>query len=379
MTDSLNICHVINSIEYGGAETMLVDLIDVMSDTEVTVISIEGMGRLQPKLKSAGATVKGLDESIRFDPRTVAKLRRIFIKESYDVVHAHLPYAQTVSRLAACMANQHAIVSTQHNAPTAYHPLTRITEQMTRPLDTKTVAVSQGVERAHTGTAHEPGRLEDDWCTIYNGIAVEKFCTDIARANDEQVRDEFNINASTTVLLNVGRYVPAKGQKKLINAFSRAETDDVILLLVGHGPLQDDLRSLAADNGLSDCIHVTGQVSSVHPYYAISDVFVTASRIEGLPITLLEAMAAGLPIITSDIPGIDEVVQNGETGLLFSPNDIEELASIIASFEHRSLSKYTRTARDCVKSEFDIEHTAESYRQLYYDIISNNTENSETL
>lgn len=364
------VCHVINSLGFGGAENLLIDLVDTMSSVDSTVIALEAGGDLRPDLEDVGVNVYYLSERFRFDPRTVMKLRRVLAHSSFDIVHTHLPYAQTIARIATRLAGQTPVVSTQHNVAGDYHPVIRTTEKLTRRFDHKTVAVSQGVERSHTGQAHEPGSLSDDWCTIYNGIDVEEFRNSVMTSDMDCVRERYDIEPDSAVFLNVGRYTSVKGQQDLLEAFDRAETNTAQLLLVGHGPLEDDLAAEAQERGLDDRVHVTGRVPEVFPYYGIADTFVTASHREGLPITLLEAMVADLPVLAPNIPGVNEVVKTGETGQLCPAGDLVALAAAIDQFAARDLTAHVDAIREHVESRFHIKTIAESYRDLYAAVCS---------
>lgn len=372
---SLRVCHVINSLTHGGAEHLLVDLAEAMDDTALTVVYFGGDDDLAPRLRDAGVTVRRLDERARFDPVAAARLWRFIRSNAFDIVHAHLPYAQTVSRITAHLAGDQRVVSTQHNVPSNYHPVVRATERATRKLDDTTVAVSQGVERAFTGRAHPPGEFGDQWCTIHNGIDAEGFHRRVTAADGMAIRSELGIPADVPLHLTVGRYVPDKSQATLIEGFERTTQPESELVIVGHGPLEAELRETATRSGVADRVHVTGRVPEVEPYYAAADLFLSASRVEGLPVTVLEAMAAELPVVASDIPGTREVVVSGETGLLYPQGSSAGLAAALdrlASPERRErwgMNGYVRVAE-----AFDVRTMSASYRQLYKSLLQRERE-----
>jgi len=370
MSSELRVCQLITGLGYGGAENMVVDLVDAVDDVTFSVGYMGQEDALAAEILTTGVSVHALGERIRFDPTAFARLVRLFRRVECDVVHLHLPYAQTVGRLAAALAGIDGVVSTQHNVPSNYHPVTRTTERLTRCLDDVTVAVSQGVERAFTGTAHVPGKSDDDWCTIYNGIDVDGFERSVREAVTESVEESFGIDGNETVFLSVGRYVPVKRQEMLIEAFEQSGVDDGRLFLVGHGPREATLRDAVRDRGLSERVHVTGRVPTVEPYYALADVFVSASGGEGLPITFLEAMAAGLPVIGTQIAGVDEVVVENETGYLCR-QDANAIGAAMAKLcdpdRQQSLGG---AGRRRVAAHFSIEQMAGSYADLYRCVVS---------
>ncbi|WP_394353563.1 glycosyltransferase [Halosimplex rubrum] len=125
--------------------------------------------------------------------------------------------------------------------------------------------------------------------------------------------------------------------------------------MVGWGPREDRLRDRIRQRGLGDAVTVTGRVPSVHEYYALADVFVSSSVFEGLPIAHLEGMAAGLPIVATDIPGVVEVVVDGETGLLIPPEDPGALASGMCELADATRrTEFGHEGRQRVESKFDI-------------------------
>lgn len=371
MPNRIRVCHVINSLSHGGAEHLLVDLANAVTDVEISVVALGGDDDLVPALQDAGANVKLLNEKVRFDPRTILRLRKFLLRKPVDVVHTHLPYAQTVGRVAGYMAKSRPLVSTHHNVPSNYHQVTRLTERSTRSLEDATIAVSQGVEVAHTGTAHEPNKFGDQWCTIYNGIDVEGFSRRVEAADGVELRNNLGCEPTDTIYLNVGRYVPDKSQEVLIEGFSRSNSTDTTLIIVGDGPRKDMLRDKVKKLGVDDQVRVTGAVPEIPPYYAAADVFVSASRVEGMPITILEAMATGIPVIATDISGVDEVVEDGTTGVLYPHRDANRLSELFDAFlEPDRRDSLGRAGYERVRSRFDIRTMARAYEELYRRLLS---------
>ncbi|WP_436911252.1 glycosyltransferase [Halosimplex marinum] len=364
----MEICYLINQLAPGGAPTLLLDLVRRTDpDVSYTVCFVEGDDSLVPDLREAGAEVVDFGASFKFDPRALGRMARFFRRREFDVLHTHLPYSQTLGRLSALLGTIGAVVSTQHNVPENYHPITRTLERTTRPLDDATVAVSAGVERAFRGAAHRyDGTLEDGWCTIYNGVDTDAFGTAVETADPDSLA--VTVADDATVYLNVSRYVPAKDQATLVDAMAAVVDREPAahLFVVGWGSEEESLRERVRRRGLDDDVTVTGRVPSVHPYYALADVFVSSSVFEGLPIAHLEAMAAGLPVVATDIPGVDEVVVDGETGRLVPPESPDALASAmcdLASADRQS--EFGRAGRQRVGEEFDIASTVEAHRRLY--------------
>jgi glycosyltransferase involved in cell wall biosynthesis len=369
MSSQIRVFQLITALQHGGAENMVVNLVRAIDDVEFTVGYMEDKEDLVSEIKAAGIPVKSFEEASRFDPQAFVRLRRFLKSESFDILHAHLPYAQTVGRLAA-LGTIDGVISTQHVIAENYHPITRATERLTQPIDDTTVAVSNGVERSFIGTAHPPNELGHSWCTIYNGIDVEEFKGNVDAVDRHEVRAKLELDPDAVTLLNVGRYVPVKNQRVLIRAIARADLK-VNLLVVGDGPLKQELRSLAAELGVTNRVQITGHVPEIYPYYAVSDLFVSPSQEEGLPITLLEAMAAELPVLASDIPGSREVVDDGTTGILYPPGDSDALISGIEMLRDRDRRRSFGTAgHERVRRVFSVERMAASYEDLYNRVVA---------
>ena len=372
----MRVCLLINQIGPGGAPNLLLDIIKNTHDSniEYIVCTIDQNKSHVDDFENAGADVIEFDASFKFDPRTVWKMLRFFHQQKFDVLHAHLPYSQTLGRILGHFGGCSSIVSTQHNVPKNYHPITRKLEQLTRPLDSRTIAVSEGVERAFTGnSARYVPNQPRQWCTIYNGIDVEEFNRAVQEADSQSIRNKWNVDADH-IYVNVSRYVEAKAQLDLIAAMDDVIDDipDAHLFIVGWGELEQQLRKEVADRELEDAITITGRVPTVHEYYALADAFVSSSIFEGLPIAHIEAMAAELPIVATDIPGVNEAVIDGESGILVRPERPTELADAIVDLTSSSTQKkFGEAGFQHAKEQFSIERTVDSHLSLYAELTEN--------
>ncbi|WP_435078876.1 glycosyltransferase [Halococcus sp. AFM35] len=367
----MHVCFLINQLAPGGAPTLLLDIVQQTDadDIDYTVCFIEGDDDLVPDFRHAGARVVDFGAAFKFDPRALARMARFFAQEEFDILHTNLPYAQTLGRVFGRLGGQ-TVISTQHSVAEHYHPITGLLERLTRPLDARTVAISAGVERSFTGAAHgyEPG-MDGKWCTIYNGIDVSGFNERVRNADITALTANYGIDDGP-VFVSVGRYVPAKSQYDLIMAMESVLTTypDAQLLLVGWGKCEDDLRAAVHERGLAANVTLTGRVppADIHCHYALADAFVIASQMEGLGIAGLEAMAAELPVVATTVPGLREIVGDGETGLLVPPNDPDALADAMVAV--LQADGYGRRGYERAAEIFDIRTTAAAYRSLYSEL-----------
>lgn len=173
-------------------------------------------------------------------------------------------------------------------------------------------------------------------------------------------------------VVTVGRLVEQKNQKQLIAAASVlvGHFPDARFSIVGDGPLRERLERLAKSLGLSNKINFTGSVSDVPAYLREADVYVSTSLYEGMAVATLEAMAWGVPVIASDVPGNRAVVRNGETGLLYKLDDIAGLGrAIIAVIEQpENARERARRARQLVQECYNATAATRLYEQLYTDV-----------
>lgn len=374
---NLHVCLLVNELARAGAQTLILSIIQntpAEADIQYTVCYIEGSDALAPDLREAGVRVVNFRANYKFDPQALARIATFFRQENFDVLHTHLPYSQSLGRVFGRIGGCRHIVSTQHSAPNNYHPLTRVLERVTRPLDDRTIAVSKVIERLFTGDAQEyqPGQ-QRQWCTIYNGINVKEFGTNVQSSDVEAIRSEWGIREGT-VFLSVGRYIPAKSQYTLIEAmrYVTQEIPDAQLLIVGEGELKENLQEYVRKHDLEEEVHVTGYQHPLHPFYHLADVFVLSSIRESFGIVLLEAMAAKLPVVATDVQGIPEIVYQGVTGIIVPPKSPGQMANAMVRLRDPELRQCLGNAGyERARRRFDISRTVTHHLSLYHELCHN--------
>lgn len=370
----LEVCFLINQLAPGGAPTLLLDIVrhtNVDDNIAYTVCFINGEDSLVPDFEEAGARIVNFGAEFKYDPRALWRMARFLRSEEFDILHAHLPYSQTVGRVFGRLGGIDKIVSTQHSAPNNYHPVTRTLERLTRPLDSRTVAVSEAVEQLFIGGSQQytPDQQEQ-WCTIYNGADIDGFRAKVEASEATDVRSKWELGDGL-VFLNVGRYIPAKAQLDLIEAMAYAvrELPDAQLLIVGWGKHENELRRAVREHGLEENITITGRQHPIHAYYRTADVFVLPSVRESFGIVLLEAMAADLPVVATDVQGIPEIVEDGRTGLLVPPRSPQQLADAMLQLrDPKRRERLGKAGYEKARNEFDIKQTVEQHLGLYREL-----------
>ena len=198
---------------------------------------------------------------------------------------------------------------------------------------------------------------------VPNGIEVERFARITPPGTCEGPRR----------LLCVARLTTQKGQDVLLRALPavRAAAGPVVLTLLGDGPERASLQSLAATLGIAEAVRFEGTVADVGPYLAEASVFVLPSRYEGMPLALLEAMAAGVPVVASAVPGNREVVRDGVNGVLVSPEDPEALAAGLTTIltDRGMAARLAATARINVADRYSVATMADRTLGVYRSVL----------
>jgi glycosyltransferase involved in cell wall biosynthesis len=330
------VLNVIGALGLGGAERLLVTMHRHLDRTrfEPAVACLFGPNPLAEDLRLLAVPVYELALSGPFDLLSgILRLRRLVREERFEVVHTHLYYANVAGRFAAW--GRAPVVTTLHNPDYTYEDPGTLLFRGKKLLDLLTgrwinkalLAVSDDVRRDFERQLGFSGIQ-----VIPNYIDLEAFQQSLDRFDRQTLRKEARLGKDEVVVLNVGRLHPQKGQDVLIDAFARArrQVPQLVLVLVGEGRFREGLEEKARAAGLAAAVQLRGALRDVTPYYKMADIFVFPSRYEAFGIALLEAMAAGLPVVASKTGGIPELVTE-EAGLLVSVGDVHGLATALTS------------------------------------------------
>jgi glycosyltransferase involved in cell wall biosynthesis/GNAT superfamily N-acetyltransferase len=245
------------------------------------------------------------------------------------VVHTHSPLPAAVARLLPT-ARGAAFVHTEHSAWTRYASPTRLANLVTFGRNRQVFAISEGVARSIRRPRWALRVQMPPVEVLYHGIDTD----DVRRGPDARRagRALLDLPDDAVVLGTVGNLVAKKDHRGLIEAFHLLADDRpaLHLVVVGGGVLEDELRSQAAATGLADRIHLLGQRPDVAALLPGFDVFALGSRHEGLGLSLIEAMASGVPVVATEVDGVPEVVTHDVDGLLVPPGRPDALAGAVA-------------------------------------------------
>lgn len=291
----LSVCVVVPNLEIGGAERQIAAVLPhLVGDIEVRVLTLLGNGPLADPLRAAGVPVQTLGARDR--PRQVAlplRLRRHLTRTSPDIVHSHIGEANVVTRLACPRGVGH--IETAHS----FQEFGRAGERLLR-LTRGRPDLSTHVSEAGLA-AYRRRRLVMRTASTWtpNGVDTAAFAFDPGRRRRFRLRH--GIPLGQAVVGFAGRLVPVKNPRLLLQAWSRLGADGPMLALAGDGPLRAELTDLRHElKGEAD-VRFLGAVDDMPSFMSAIDLLVLPSRVEGFPLVALEAVAAGLGVVASDI------------------------------------------------------------------------------
>lgn len=367
----LVIAHVLNSFQVGGAEQVVVDLAGLQraAGHEVMVVGIETNpdGPRAAQLRERDVAVHMLPKRPGFDFKLPGKLAAFFAKHGVSIVHSHnqlpLIYATAAGRL-----HRVPVCHTLHGAMFDQGRRAWLRHMAAKLADAH-VAVSQPTADFMLKHNEVPSSKLH---VVLNGIDLSRFRPDsVAR---RRIRTELGIPQNAWVAGAVGRLSQVKNHALLLRAAAAAEvlSDNGRLLLVGDGPEAASLRALAEELGISDRVVFAGERHDVPELLSASDVFVLSSTSEGLPLSMVEAMATGLPVVSTAVGGIPALIADGETGFLVPSDDVGTLAAKLAELKAdpaRSAAMGKR-GRKLALGRYSAERMMASYMDIYETLLS---------
>ncbi len=374
------IAHVITRLDLGGAQQNTLFCAAHHDRSRFDVALIAGAGGILDadarRIPDADVhIVPWLRHPVRpvSDLRALLRLRRLFRSCRIDLVHTHSSKAGILGRLAARLAGVPVAVHTVHgwsfNATQAapvrevYVQLERIAARSTQRL----IVVAAG-DRAK-GLAHGIGRPEQ-YVVVRSGIDVSEFERPSVPRNEARTRLGFA--PEQVVVGTVACLKPQKAPLDFLRAAALAHARDPRLrfLVAGDGELRPAMESLVRDLGLSDVVRLLGWRRDVPDLLHAMDVFLLTSRFEGLPRSVLQAMAAGIPVVATAVDGTPEIVHDGETGLLVPPGRPDLAAQRVLELvaDPALRARCVSGARAVLTREFDIRQMVRNLDRLYLEL-----------
>lgn len=323
------ICQLLLSLTVGGAEVLAARLARRLGDRYRFVFAcLDHLGTLGEQLRQEGFPVEVLDRRPGLDVGCIRRLARLWRAEQVDLVHAHQYTPFFYATAARGLRRRPPVLFTEHGRWFPDFPRRKrivFNRLMLRRSD-RVVAVGGAVRRAlvaNEGIAD--GRIQ----VIYNGVDPSAF--DAPAGDRAALRGRLGFGPEELLLLQVARLDHLKDHGTALRTIERVAVrrPDARLVLVGEGPERENIEAEIRQRHLEPFVRLLGLRSDVADLLHAADLFLLTSISEGIPVTLLEAMAAGLPIISTDVGGVGEVVEHGRTGLLAARGDDAALAEAV--------------------------------------------------
>ena len=362
------IVHYTDTVAFGGAEKMLLTLVENLpQDSWRSILFCHAQPGIRPLID--GAARLGI-ETVPLPPLTregtMAGTRR-FIGAlrscKPDLFHAHLTWRLRCSGglSAAFLARVPRRVATQQLFVCAKYLTFRYRQRAISTIVDRYVAVSNAVASELTAAGVSPRKIN----VVYNGVNVERF----NHGTDSSVRAMLTNGDGRPLVLTLARLHWQKGLRHLIAAASRIP--EAVFAVAGDGQERTRLQEEVNRLGLGARFHLLGHREDIPELLAACDVFVLPSLFEGLPVSVLEAMAAEKPVVATVIGGTDEAVIDGETGLLVPPNDPDRLTAAIRRFlESPELARRLAAAgRARVRGRFSATSMAAGVEHVYQELL----------
>lgn len=363
----LRVLSIIGQLNVGGAETYLSRIAPRIREygVDMEVCALDRVGQRVEDLEKAGIIVHGtpFGKPVRRSNtltllQTVESVRQLVRRGRFDIVHTYLFFSDilgvTGAWLARCpriIVGRRALHAWIHDDRALFHNL----EQFTNTLADEVIAVSQTVLRDCIARERFLPKIRT---VVYNGIDVSLY-EPVYRKASGALR-----------LVTIGALAPRKGQEYAIEAM-RLITDaglDVQLVLVGSGADDAMLRSLVLERGMQDRITFAGEHADPRRFLSAADVFLLPSRQEGFSNAILEAMAAGLPVIATDVGGNAEAIEHGRGGLIVESHNPAAIAAAITDMDHNreAFGAMGRFNRERAVERFSLDASARNLADWYF-------------
>jgi len=330
------VLQVLHTLEVGGAEVLAARLARrLQGQYRFAFACLDGLGTLGEELLGEGFPVKVLERKRGIDVGCVRRLARYAADCGAQVIHAHQYTPFFYSRAPGWLGRRLPVLFTEHGR---MHPdlpsRKRILFNRTRlrKVD-RVVAVGEAVKTALVkNEGIGPERIQ----VIYNGVRLNDFRADDATRT--RMRAELGIAADAPVAIQVARLDYLKDHSTALRAAERVrqQLPAFQLLLVGEGPERPKIESEISKRNLGGNVKLLGRRTDVRELLSVADLFLLTSISEGIPVTLIEAMAARVPVVSTNVGGVGEVVVDGQSGILCRPADDEALAAGVIRLLHHS-------------------------------------------
>jgi len=363
---------IVDSLKIGGAQKLVATMVSCApkEQLELTIVSLAKLEStaLFDQIRTEGVRIFSFPANSLVDPIRFHRLIVFLRNEKFDLIHTHLTYANIIGCLSGHYTNIPVVVTIHSTSRDNRRLLAFLIAQLEvlafRYFARRIIAVGYTVAEAYKNRLG--GRVVD---VIPNGIPISKPLPDEIKM---KLRQEFSKDISRPVIITVGRFVKVKGYDDLIEAFSllKDRNPRPVLVMIGSGRLLNRIKKKISDLNLDESVNCLGERNDVSQLLACGDIYVNSSHREGLPLTILEAMMAGLPIVATAVGDSPRVVVE-EIGLIVPPHEPDRLAQSIghlldAPAKIRTMGK---AARSLAVQEYSVGVWMGKLSSLYRDAL----------
>jgi len=371
------------SLDYGGAEDQRLTILRHINREkyDISICSFEGVGDIGKQIEKIGFKVHCLNKpSNPYHILTTFSLFRYLLKNRYDIVQTSLFNANFHGRIAAKLAGIPHIISEEHSEHYQYNTARFLpyiwADKMLSIFTDKIICCSKSVMDSISELERLPkNKLQ----AILSVVNFNKLKITIDR---EEMRHRLGLSRSDIVVGNIATISPRKGQDVLIKAFKliRESLPGAKLIIAGREDAQtkEGLLKLIKEFNLSKDIVFLGKQENLANIFNIMNIFILSSFIEGIPLTVVEAMYMNIPVIATDVGGLREIIEDGKTGMIVSPNNPQSIAEAAIDLLSNNIktTHIVQNAKESALNRFIPQRYVSELEKCYDSIMSNGLSNN---
>jgi glycosyltransferase involved in cell wall biosynthesis len=369
--ERLRVLQVLPSFRVGGAEQMASHLMLGLTAThDVAAVGLSSASNsvLEQRLRSAHVPLWHFGKRVGFDPRVYGLLEQVVREFRPHIIHTHLSVLRYVFPISLRRAETR-IVHTLHSLA-EYE--TDFAGRIVHWIAFRRAVLPVAISRAVAASVKRVYGLECP-ALVPNCIPVHSYAR--CQENRSRWRAQLGFSEDAIVFTSVSRLEPFKNPFLLLQAFAALPDARAHLALIGEGSLASRLDERIRELGLHGRVHLLGKRYDIPDCLAGSDIFVLASKYEGNPLAVMEAMAAGLPVIATAVGGVPELVESGQQGLIVPPEDLAALTQAMRNLQEDpwKRSRMAASAQERAEKEFGVTRMAQGYSSVYDEALAGRT------
>lgn len=358
------VMHIVLSLGTGGMEKLVCELAGGMStDKFIPVICcLAKTGRFSDELEKSGIKVFCMDKKPGLDFSLFFKVANILKEEDISVVHSHDSSTNLYASIAARMAGIKNVFNTEHGGIHFETARKKFVSRFLCFLNKKVICVSESIKNDLISMGLPSKRLK----VIPNSLDFSKYDISVSRSKQ---REGLGLCDSSYVISYVGRLSREKNHKMFLDSVKPilSKVPQARFLIVGDGPLRISLEEYAKSLGIYENVVFLGIRKDIPEILKASDCFAACSNFESFGLSVLEAMAAGIPVVSTCAGGLREIVKDKETGILIAKNDVAAFVNAVSVIREDAVlrERIISNAKTMVKNNYKIEKMIKDYEDLY--------------